>query len=121
MENMVKNTNRSRTSLAGWIILTGLNALLIVNSVLLYFFIATEGIERTVSILMAGFGMFGLVIAQEGFRIGFRKASRSSWITTIVLLALGVNISIFGDLFVGIFYLALAAVALLGQLLTGRT
>jgi hypothetical protein len=112
--------SRSRMSAWGWAVLLTLNALLILNSFMLYFFIAVEPIERTTSILLAGFGMFGLMLAWEGFRSGTGQVWKFSWITPVVLLALGINISLFGELLVGVFYLALTGIALVGQFLAGK-
>jgi hypothetical protein len=120
MANTISTTSRSRTSTLGWAVLVGLNALLILNSLLLYLMIATEGLEQTVSILLAGLALFGLVLAIDGFRSSSKQNLRYTWITVVVMLTLGIHISITGDVTVGIFYLILTIFAFAGQFLAGR-
>jgi hypothetical protein len=109
-----------RISSMGWGILLTINALLIVNSVLLYVFIASESMERTISILLAGSAFFGLALAQDGYRSRSKGAWKLSWIMVALLWAVGINISLTGELYVGVFYLFLAGAVSLGQIMAGR-
>jgi hypothetical protein len=80
--------------------------------------IAAESMERTISILLAGLSLLGLILAREGLRGGARFAWRSSWVITAVLFLVAANISLTGELYVGVFYVFMGSAALLGQLLS---
>jgi cation transport ATPase len=118
--NTAGTKERSTTAKTGWGILFGLNALLVLNGAGLYTFIATEGSERTTSLLLIGMALFGLSIAQEGLRLSSRTAWKRSWITAAVLLALALNIAVFGEMYVAVFYFFMTGIALLGLFLAGR-
>jgi hypothetical protein len=115
--NTVSMNSPSTATKWGWLIFLVINALLVLNSVILFFFIATETGEQSSAILLAGLGITGLLFAQEGYRMGSRQAWKSSWIIFGVLLALGINISAVGEFAVGVFYLFLSGVTLLGLVL----
>lgn len=117
-------TNREnglpRAARWGWGLLVTLSALLALNGLMLYFFIADSYLMRTVSLMEIGLGLLALVVAWEGFRQGTRWAWRAIWVLVALLAALGLHILLGGDIGVSVWYLSLAAVALLGQLLAGR-
>jgi hypothetical protein len=115
--NTVGMKSRSRTSKLGWGILLGLSALLVLNGITLYAFIAAE---QTVGILVAGMGLFGLALSQSGYRSRSRRIWKMTWILTAVLLVLAINITLVGETLVGLFYMILTGIALLGQALAGR-
>jgi hypothetical protein len=118
--NTVGMKSRSRTSKLGWGILLGLSALLVLNGIALYAFIAAESGEQTVGILVAGMGLFGLALSQSGYSSRSRRIWKMTWILTAVLLALAINITLVGETLVGLFYMILTGIALLGQALAAR-
>ena len=109
-----------RTVKWGWGVLLTLSALLALNGVTLYFFIADSHLMRTASLLELGLGLFALGVAWEGFRRGSRWAWKIFWILVTLLAILGIHILVGGELGVSLWYLSLAVVALVGQLLAGR-
>jgi hypothetical protein len=119
---MVTNREKSLSRAArwGWGLLVTLSALLALNGLGLYFFIADSHLMRTVSLMEIGLGLLALVVAWEGFRQGARWAWRAIWVLVALLAVLGLHILLEGDMGISMWYLSLAAVALLGQLLAGR-
>jgi hypothetical protein len=118
--NTAEMKTQSRISKLGWGILTGISALLVLNGAGLYFFIAEMQEERTTAIMLSGFGLLALVVALEGFRTGHRSAWNATWVLVTLLVVIGVHILLTGNMVVGPFYLSLAAITLIGQLLAGR-
>jgi hypothetical protein len=118
--NTASIKSRSTASRAGWSLLLAVNALLLLNSIGLFFVIAAESMERTISILLAGLSLLGLILARAGLRGSTQLAWRSSWVITSVLFLVAANISLTGQLYVGVFYLFMGGAALLGQLLSSR-
>jgi hypothetical protein len=116
--NTASIKSRSTASKVGWAVLLAVSALLLLNSLGLFFVIAAESMERTISILLAGLSLLGLILAREGLRGGARFAWRSSWVITAVLFLVAANISLTGELYVGVFYVFMGSAALLGQLLS---
>lgn len=104
----------------GWGVLLAIGAVLALNGAGLYFFIAESQIVQTAAILTTGTGLLALGLAWEGFRHGSRWAWRVLWALVLTLAALGVHILVGGEQVVGIWYLALAGAALVGQLLAGK-
>jgi hypothetical protein len=118
--NTAETKTQSRISKLGWGILTGISALLVLNGAALYFFIAEMQEERTTAIMLSGFGLLALAVALQGFRTGSRSAWNATWVLVTLLVVIGVHILLTGNMVVGPFYLSLAAITLLGQLLAGR-
>jgi hypothetical protein len=112
--------NRPRVARWGWGILVALGAMLALNGVMLYFVIAETAQVQTASVLETGLGFLVLLVAWEGFRHGSHWAWRTTWVLVAVLAAVGLHIVINGETGVGFYYLGLAAIALLGQVLAGR-
>ncbi|MBI4329482.1 MAG: hypothetical protein HY685_06425 [Chloroflexi bacterium] len=140
-------SRRTRTQKWGWGILISVSAILVLNGVGLYFLSASpttfeqdtgvpmaevrqayptvadqvvrEG--QNVSILLTSLGLLALAVAVEGFRHGSRWAWNSTWVLVAWLVVGGTQMLLInGRLDLGGFYLAFAAVALLGQLLARR-
>ncbi|MFW5942541.1 MAG: hypothetical protein ACOCXI_12125 [Chloroflexota bacterium] len=112
----------SRSSRWGWGILLSLSVLLTLNGLALYFFIADSQLMKTVSVMEIGLGLLVTVVSWEGFRRRSRWAWHATWVLVGLLAALGLHILFGGaEPGVGLFYLALAAVGLAGQLLAGRS
>lgn len=107
---------RSTASRLGWGILLALTGLLGLNGVALYLFVDTH-VERTIGVLLTAFGALALMVALDGFRHATRRAWQTMWLVPVSLAAIGLH-SLRGDRAdVPAFYLGLAAVALVGQLL----
>lgn len=120
---MIAQQERSRPRAAtwGWGILLALTAMLALNGVALYFFIAETGVVQTAAVLEIGLGLLALAVTWEGFRRGTRWAWNATWILVAMLAALGLHLLLGGgEAEVSAWYLALAAIALVGQLLAGR-
>ncbi|HSM57507.1 MAG TPA: hypothetical protein VK879_15250 [Candidatus Sulfomarinibacteraceae bacterium] len=112
----------SRSSRWGWGILLSLSVLLTLNGLALYFFIADSQLMQTVSVMEVGLGLFVMVVSWEGFRRRSRWAWNATWVLVALLAALGLHILLGGEEpGVGLFYLSLSAIALLGQLLAGKS
>jgi hypothetical protein len=94
--------------------------MLALNGLMLYFVIAETAQVQTASVLETGLGLVVLFVAWEGFRHGSHWAWRTTWVLVAVLAAVGAHILGNGEAGVGIYYLGLAAIALLGQVLAGR-
>jgi hypothetical protein len=104
----------------GWGILVGLSILLALNGVVLYLFVVDTEVERTVGVLLAAFGALALMVTIEGWRHGTPWAWRTSWVVVLSLAAIGAH-TLRGDrIDLPAFYLGLAAIALVGQLLARR-
>lgn len=101
----------------GWRILVTVSALLVLNGVGLYLFLDTH-VERTIGLLVAAVGAFALVATVEGARPGVALARRVAWVLAATLAAIGLH-SLRSDRLdlVGL-YLALAAIAVVGAVLT---
>jgi hypothetical protein len=119
---MISNKENSlpRTAKWGWGILVALAALLTLNGLALYFFIADSHLMQTTSVMEIGLGLMTAVVAWEGLRSGTRWAWNALWVLVVLLAVLGVHILLGGESGVGVWYLSLAVVALLGQLLAGK-
>jgi hypothetical protein len=111
--------SKSRFSRLGWGIHLGMTGLLALNSIILYFVIAGSREEQTTAILLGGFGFLALVVALEGFRRPTRWGWNALWVVTGALSLIGIHILVFGEPVVGGFYLFLAGVAFVGQVLAG--
>jgi hypothetical protein len=116
----IETKGRLRTSKLGWGILMGICALLVLNSVGLYIFIAPSHTEQTISILLGGLSLLAFVVAIEGYRFHSRWAWNATWVLVSVLWLVGIHITSVGDPIVGIFYLVLASITLVAQFLAGR-
>jgi hypothetical protein len=114
--NITQEPSQSRTAKWGWGILLVSSALLVLNGVFL-FFLEQEG--QTLFILLAGFGLLTLVVSLGGFRHGSRWAWNALWVLVVVLAVIGVRALVEGQSF-ALWYLFLAAVALVGQVLAYR-
>ena len=119
---MTTNSEKSplRTVKWGWGLLVTLSALLALNGLALYFFIADSHLMQTVSLMEIGVGLLALVVAWEGFRQGTRWAWKAIWVLVALLATLGLHMLLRGDAGVSLWYLSLAGVALFGQLLVRR-
>lgn len=107
-------TTPSRT---GWGILLTLSVLLWLNGLALYLFILDTQVERTVGVLLAAFAAVSVMVALEGFRHGTRWAWSTTWVLVASLAAIGLH-TLRGDRTdPPAFYLLLAGIALVGQLL----
>ncbi|MBI2917495.1 MAG: hypothetical protein HYY01_05820 [Chloroflexi bacterium] len=144
---MSNASRRTRTQKWGWGILIVVSAVLVLNGVGLYFLSASpttfeqdtgvpiaevrqayptvadqvvrEG--QNISILSAAFGVLTLLVALEGFRHGSRWAWNATWVLVGWLVVGGLQALVVGGrLDIGGFFLAFAAVALVGQLLARR-
>jgi len=146
---MNTKTNQSRASKWGWSILLVISALLVLNGIV-WLFVGpnmslsyTEEISgtpptdfrqaypaiadhmgrnaRQVAIWITAFGLLALNAAVEGFRNGSRWAWNAMWVFVAAPAAIGVNYSAAGELgFDNVGMFAVAAVALVGQLLARR-
>ncbi len=141
------NTRPSKGARWGWGLLLVLSLLLVLNGIALYFIsaspstfeqdtgvayeevrdafptVAEQVIQegRTLSVLLAVIGLMAAVASWAGFRSG----SRWAWAITGILLAMLVffvlRFMVFGGRAdIGGFYLVLALIALVGQVLSGR-
>jgi hypothetical protein len=119
MTNTIETKSRTRFSKWGWGIHLVVTGLLVLNSVILYFFIAGAREEQTTAILLGGLGLLALVVVLEGYRQHSRFAWNATWVLVGALSFIGVHITVLGELSVGVFYLSLAAITLFGQLLAG--
>lgn len=144
---MNTQTNQSRTSKWGWGILLAISALLALNGVMLYFFSASPDVfeqdtgvpmsevrqsyptvvdqvveeGQLISILLAAMGLTTLMVAWEGFRRRTQWAWNTLWVLVGMLAVAGLRSALLGGRpDIGGFYLALAAVTLVGQLLARR-
>lgn len=119
---MITNKESSLPRIAkwGWSILLALSVILALNGITLYFFIADSHLMQTVSVMEIGLGLLALVVALEGFRHGSRWAWNATWVLVALLATVGFHILIGGQSGVSLWYLSLAAGALVGQLLAGR-
>jgi hypothetical protein len=118
--NTAETRTHSRISKLGWGILTGISALLVLNGAALYLFVAESHEEQTSAIILSGFGLLALFVALQGFRINSRSAWNATWVLVALLAVVGVHIMLSGNLMVGLFYLSLTAITLIGQLFAGR-
>ena len=113
------NTNeksQSRTAKWGWGILLVVSALLVLNGAFLFFY-EQEG--QTLFILLAGLGLLALVVSWGGFRTGSRWAWNALWVLVGLLAMIGVRALVGGESF-SLWYLFIAAMGLVGQLLARR-
>lgn len=117
---MNARTSTNRVSKSGWGILLTINALLVLNGALLYVVVVTTPQEQTLSILLTGFGALAVMVAVEGFRHGSRWAWHANWVVVAVLAVVGLHMLRVERVDVGTWYLALTAVALMGQFLARR-
>ncbi|MBI2873359.1 MAG: hypothetical protein HYY00_09265 [Chloroflexi bacterium] len=140
-------SRRTRTQKWGWGILIAVSALLVLGGVGMYFLgdspatfeqdtgvpmaevrqayptvadqVVREG--QNIQILVAAFGVLTLLVALEGFRHGSRWAWNATWVLVGWLVVGGLQALVVGGrLDIGGFFLAFAAVALVGQLLARR-
>lgn len=111
-----KESSQSRIAKWGWGILLVVSALLVLNGAVL-FFIEREG--QTLWIVLASFGLLALVAALGGFRHGSRWAWNAMWVLVGMLAVVGVRALVGGQSF-GLWYLFIAAMGLVGQLLARR-
>lgn len=72
--------------------------------------------HRHVAVWFTGFGLMALLLALDGWR-GGRTSWRASWLLPLTLLALAAGALAPGELGFGLFLLAMALCALVGQLL----
>lgn len=107
----------SRTSRWGWRILLILTILLTINGVHLYFFIVETASQQTTAILLTGFGALAVVVALEGFRHGSRWAWVGMWVVVGVLAVVSLHMLRNEQNIIGFWYLALATITLIGQVL----
>lgn len=143
---IAKETSQLRTAKWGWGILLVLSVLLVLNGIFLFFFegslsafeqdtgvalsqfrqayptvannIAREG--ENLSIIFTGLGLMALVVSLGGFRSGSRWAWNSIWVLVGLFAVGGVRALVGGSPSVGVFYLFLTAMALVGQLLARK-
>jgi hypothetical protein len=108
--------SQSRTAKWGWGILLVVSALLVLNGAFLFFY-EQEG--QTLWIVLASFGLLALVVSVEGFRHGSRWAWNALWVLVGMLAVVGVRALVGGESF-GLWYLFIAAMGLVGQLLASR-
>jgi hypothetical protein len=119
--NTTETKSRTRFSKVGWGIHLVVTGLLVLNSVLLYFYVAGAREEQTTAILLGGLGLLALIVTLEGYRHHSRFAWNAAWVLVGALTVLGIHISVFGEPTVGVFYLSLAGITLLAQLLAGSS
>ena len=108
--------SQSRTAQWGWGILLVVSALQVLNGVFLFFY-EQEG--QTLWIVFASFGLLALVVSVEGFRHSSRWAWNALWVLVGMLAAVGVRALVGGESF-SLWYLFIAAMGLVGQLLAHR-
>lgn len=108
--------SQSRTAKWGWGILLVVSALLVLNGAFLFFF---EQENQTLWIVLASFGLLALVVSVEGFRHGSRWAWNGLWVLVGMLAVVGVRALVGGESF-SLWYLFIAAMGLVGQLLARR-
>jgi hypothetical protein len=138
---------RRKAAKWGWGILIAVSAVLVLNGAALYFMSASPSIfqqdtgvpmaevreayptvadqvvreGQNVAILSAAFGALTLTVALEGLRNGSRWAWNATWVLVAWLVVGGFqSLVVNGRLDIGGFFLATAAVALVGQLLARR-
>lgn len=92
----------SKSAKLGWGILLGIDIILILNSLSLYFFITTSHQEKTISLLLGGFGVMALMVAREGIRNASKWAWKVTWVMVIMLAAIAVQILTQGEFSVGL-------------------
>ena len=115
---MINANEKSQSRIAkwGWGILFVVSALLVLNGAFLLFY-EQEG--QSLFILLAGFGLLSLVVSLGGYRHGSRWSWNALWVLVGMLAVIGVPALVAGQDF-ALWYLFLAAVALVGQLLAHR-
>jgi hypothetical protein len=119
--NTIETKSKTRFSKVGWGIHLVVTGLLVLNSVILYFFIAGAREEQTTAVLLGGLGLLAWVVALEGYRQHSRFAWTAAWVLVGALSVIGIHITVFGEASIGVFYLSLAGITLLGQLLAGSS
>jgi len=138
-----REQTQSRTAKWGWGILIAISALLILNGAgwffmgpSLAFFELDTGVSleafraayptvarniatnaRQVAIWFLAFGALALLVALEGYRHNSRWAWNAAWVLVAAPAAVGINVLAGGEGAFGFGILAVAAVALAGQLL----
>jgi len=138
-----REQTQSRTAKWGWGILIAISALLILNGAgwffmgpSLAFFELDTGVSlaefrqayptvarnmatnaRQVAIWFLAFGALALLVALEGYRHNSRWAWTAAWVLVAAPAAVGINVLAGGEGAFGFGILAVAAVALVGQLL----
>jgi hypothetical protein len=143
---ITKETSQSISAKWGWGIQLVLSALLVLNGVFLFFYESSPsafeqatGVSlsqftqtyptvansiardaQNLSILSTGLGLLALVVSWGGFRSGSRWAWNAIWVLVGLLAVLGVRGLVGGSPSVGVLFLFLTAVALVGQLLASR-
>jgi hypothetical protein len=136
----------SKVARWGWAILIAISALLILNGAgwffmgpSLAFFEVDTGVSleefrgayptvtrniatnaRQVAIWFMAFGALALLVALEGYRHNSRWAWNAAWALVAAPAAVGINVLAGGEGAFGFSILAVAAVALAGQLLAGK-
>ena len=75
---------------------------------------------RQVAIWFMAFGALALLVALEGYRHGSRWAWNAAWVLVAAPAAVGINVLAGGESAFGFGIMAVAAVALAGQLLARR-
>jgi hypothetical protein len=119
--NTIETKSKTRFSKVGWGIHLVVTGLLVLNSVILYFYIAGAREEQTTAILLGGLGLLAWVVALEGYRQHSRFAWNAAWVLVGALSVIGIHITVLGEPSVGVFYLSLTGITLLGQLLAGSS
>lgn len=136
----------SRTAKWGWLTLLAVSALLLVNGIGWFFvgpslstFEQDTGVQleefrqsypsvadsiatnaRQVAIWFMAFGLLALLVALQGFRHNSQWAWNAAWVLVAAPAAVGVNVVIGDQLGFGAGMLAVAAIALLGQVLASK-
>ncbi len=113
---ITKETSQSRTAKWGWGILLVVSVLLVLNGAF-WFFYEQEG--QTLWIVLASFGLLALVVSWGGFRTGSRWAWNALWVLVGLLAMIGVR-ALVGDESFALWYLFIAVMGLVGQLLARR-
>ena len=115
---MNASRTRSRFETVGWGIAVVVAGLLFLNGLVLYFVVFEEAIEKTLAIIETGLGAVALITALAGFRERTRWAWLAMWALAAELGAITAHAFANGeDATVGVWYLFLTALLVIGQVL----
>lgn len=107
---------QTATSRWGWGILIAISALLVLNGVFLFFYEVAQS-DQNVGLLLAGVGLFALVLSIGGYRQGSSLAWKALWVLVLTLTTVATHILVGGSTGLGVGYLVIAVIVAVGLLL----